>query len=53
MHAAYVDSVAAALHPVFLAAGFISVIAFFFALLLREVPLRVREPNTGAVAESA
>jgi EmrB/QacA subfamily drug resistance transporter len=53
VHTAYIDSFAAALHPVFLAAAVISVIAFFFALLLREVPLRSREPNTGAVPESA
>lgn len=53
VHAAYVDGVSAALHPVFIAAGAISVVAFLLALLLREVPLRTREPNTGAVAESA
>jgi len=52
-HLAYVDGVAAALHPVFIAAGAISVIAFLFTLLLREVPLRTREPNTGAVPEGA
>jgi EmrB/QacA subfamily drug resistance transporter len=53
VHKAYVGGVAAALHPVFLTAAVVSVVAFVFALLLREVPLRVREPNTGAVAESA
>ena len=41
-HAAVADSYAAALHPVFLTAAAISVVAFALTWLLREVPLRVR-----------
>jgi EmrB/QacA subfamily drug resistance transporter len=53
VHAAYVDGFAAALQPVFLSAAIISVVAFLLSLLLREMPLRQRQANAGAVAESA
>ncbi|HEX3807094.1 MAG TPA: MDR family MFS transporter [Gaiellaceae bacterium] len=39
-HAAYEDAFAAALHPVFLTAAGISLLAFALTFLLREVPLR-------------
>ena len=38
-HSAFADAVAAALHPVFLVAGVVSVLAFALTWLLREVPL--------------
>jgi hypothetical protein len=40
IHAPYVESFAAALHPVFLAASAISLVAFGLSWLLRDVPLR-------------
>jgi MFS family permease len=40
-HSAYTHAFAAALHPVFLTAAVISVVAFALTWLLREVPLRV------------
>ncbi len=40
LHALYVAAVAAALHPVFLTAAGVSVVAFGLTWLLREVPLR-------------
>ena len=40
VHAAYEQAFAAALHPVFLMAGGVSVLAFALAWLLRDVPLR-------------
>jgi EmrB/QacA subfamily drug resistance transporter len=52
-HSAYVHSFAAALHPVFLTAAVISAFAFALTWLLREVPLRTRDPNPGAVPERA
>ena len=39
-HAAFADAVAAALHPVFIVAGTVSLIGFGLTWLLREVPLR-------------
>jgi MFS family permease len=39
-HAAFADAVAAALHPVFIVAGTVSLIGFALTWLLREVPLR-------------
>jgi MFS family permease len=39
-HAAFADAFAAALHPVFLTAAAISIVAFALTWLLREVPLR-------------
>jgi EmrB/QacA subfamily drug resistance transporter len=39
-HQAYADAVATALHPVFLVAGAISIVAFLLTWLLREVPLQ-------------
>jgi EmrB/QacA subfamily drug resistance transporter len=53
VHTAYVDGFSAALHPVFLAAAAVCVVAFLFSLRLHEVPLRERQANTGAVAENA
>ena len=47
-HAAFADAFAAALHPVFLTAAAISVVAFGLTWLLREVPLRkVLRPGEG------
>jgi EmrB/QacA subfamily drug resistance transporter len=40
-HSAFADAFSAALHPVFLTAGGISLLAFALTWLLREVPLRV------------
>jgi EmrB/QacA subfamily drug resistance transporter len=39
-HQAFADAVATALHPVFLVAGAVSILAFALTWLLREVPLR-------------
>jgi EmrB/QacA subfamily drug resistance transporter len=39
-HHAYADAVATALHPVFLVAGGVSILAFALTWLLREVPLQ-------------
>jgi EmrB/QacA subfamily drug resistance transporter len=39
-HQAFADAVATALHPVFLVAGGISIVAFLLTWLLREVPLQ-------------
>ncbi len=50
-HSAFADAFAAALHPVFLTATAISVVAFAFTWLLREVPLRVRQPGPGEAVE--
>jgi len=41
-HQAFADAVAAALHPVFLVAGAVSILAFALAWLLREVPLKTQ-----------
>jgi EmrB/QacA subfamily drug resistance transporter len=49
---AYVGGVSAALHPVFIVAAGVSIVAFLLSLMLREIPLRAREPNLGAVPES-
>lgn len=40
LHRAYVDAIAASLHPVFVVASVIAVVAFLLTWLLREVPLR-------------
>jgi EmrB/QacA subfamily drug resistance transporter len=39
-HQAFADAVATALHPVFLVAGGVSILAFLLTWLLREVPLQ-------------
>jgi MFS family permease len=49
-HGAFADAYAAALHPVFLTAAGISIVAFGLTWLLREVPLQVR-PRTGEGVE--
>jgi MFS family permease len=41
-HQAFADAVATALHPVFLVAGAVSIVAFALTWLLREVPLQGR-----------
>ena len=41
-HQAFADAFAAALHPVFLVAGAVSLLAFALTWLLREVPLRTK-----------
>jgi EmrB/QacA subfamily drug resistance transporter len=41
-HAAFADAFAAALHPVFLVAAGVSLLAFALTWLLREVPLRTK-----------
>ena len=41
-HHAFADAVAVALHPVFLVAGGVSILAFALAWLLREVPLKTQ-----------
>jgi hypothetical protein len=40
LHHAYVQAIAAALHPIFVAASGIAIFAFLLTWLLREVPLR-------------
>ncbi len=48
-HAAFADAFAAALHPVFLMAACVSVLAFALTWLLREVPLRTKAKPGEAV----
>jgi MFS family permease len=48
---AFEAAFAAALHPVFLTAGAISILAFALTFLLREVPLR-RQPHLSEVLET-
>jgi EmrB/QacA subfamily drug resistance transporter len=53
-HAAFTEAFAAALHPVFLTAAGISVLAFALTWLLREVPLRVAvKPGEGVEPQRA
>jgi hypothetical protein len=49
-HAAFADAFAAALHPVFITAAGIGVLAFVLTWFLREVPLRTR-PHAGEGVE--
>jgi EmrB/QacA subfamily drug resistance transporter len=49
-HRAFADAVAAALHPVFLVAGFVSLLAFALAWLLREVPLKTQTGTGDAIS---
>jgi EmrB/QacA subfamily drug resistance transporter len=49
-HRAFADAVAASLHPVFLVAGVVSLVAFALTWLLREVPLRTRMQPGDAVS---
>ncbi|HZR96544.1 MAG TPA: MDR family MFS transporter [Gaiellaceae bacterium] len=59
VHTAYIDAVAAALHPVFVVASIVAVFAFAMTWLLREIPLRAAtRPTDGqefapAAAEEA
>ena len=46
-HHAFADAVATALHPVFLVAGGVSILAFVLTWLLREVPLQGRSQQVG------
>jgi hypothetical protein len=46
VHKAYIDAVAASLHPVFVTAAGIAVFAFLLTWLLREVPLRTTSRAT-------
>jgi EmrB/QacA subfamily drug resistance transporter len=48
-HAAFADAFSAALHPVFLMAAGVSVLAFLLTWLLREVPLRTTAKPSEAV----
>jgi EmrB/QacA subfamily drug resistance transporter len=52
-HNAFAEAVAAALHPVFLTAAAISLLAFGLAWLLRDVPLRREVKVAEAMAEAA
>jgi MFS family permease len=49
-HSAFADAFSVALHPVFLTAAVISLLAFGLTWFLREVPLKVR-PHTGEGVE--
>jgi EmrB/QacA subfamily drug resistance transporter len=52
-HQAFAAAVATALHPVFLVAGVVSLLAFALAWLLREVPLRTQSrPDEATEAPS-
>jgi EmrB/QacA subfamily drug resistance transporter len=51
-HRAFAESVAAALHPVFLVAGFVSLLAFALAWLLREVPLKTQIGTSDVVPDA-
>jgi predicted MFS family arabinose efflux permease len=48
-HQAFADAVAVSLHPVFLVAGAVSILAFALALLLRDVPLNTETRSDDAV----
>jgi hypothetical protein len=54
IHEAYVAAYAAALHPVFLTASGVMLIAFGLSWMLRDVPLRetAGQPETEAPTES-
>ena len=49
-HAAFADAFAAALHPVFIVAAGVSVLAFALTWLLREVPLRTKAKTGEAIS---
>jgi hypothetical protein len=51
LHTAYVDAVAASLHPVFVVAAVISAGAFVLTWFLHEVPLR--QTTRSAAADAA
>jgi EmrB/QacA subfamily drug resistance transporter len=55
VHAAYTTAITNALHPVFLSAAGLAVVAFVLTWFLREVPLRAtaQAPNVGAGFEPA
>jgi hypothetical protein len=59
VHGAYVDAVAASLHPVFVVAAIVAVFSFAMTWFLREVPLRATSRPTdgqefaGTAAEEA
>jgi predicted MFS family arabinose efflux permease len=48
-HAAFADAFAAALHPVFLVAAGVSILAFGLTWLLRDVPLRTKSKPVEAI----
>ena len=52
-HDAFVYAVSAALHPVFIVAAGVSVFAFLFTWLLRDVPLRVAVQPGSAIPAPA
>jgi EmrB/QacA subfamily drug resistance transporter len=52
VHTPYIEAFAAALHPVFVVAAFISFSAFVMTWALREVPLRGQTARTEGVGES-
>jgi hypothetical protein len=52
-HQAFADAVATALHPVFLVAGFVSLLAFALTWLLREVPLQTKASAADAAPVAA
>ena len=47
------DALSIALHDVFLMATFVAIVAFCFALFLKEIPLRKRQQIVVAAAEPA
>ena len=49
VHGAFADAVAASLHPVFIVASVVSLVAFALTWLLREVPLQTETHRTDAV----
>jgi EmrB/QacA subfamily drug resistance transporter len=52
-HAAFADAFAAALHPVFLVAAGVSLLAFALTWLLRDVPLRTKAKTGDAIQPPA
>jgi EmrB/QacA subfamily drug resistance transporter len=52
LHHAYVDAVAAALHPVFLAAAAVMLVGFALTWLLKDVPLRTTAATENARSAS-
>jgi len=53
LHDAYAHAIAASLHPVFVTAAVLAVVAFLLTWLLREVPLRTTSRATAGAAAAA
>ncbi len=52
-HSAFADAVAAALHPVFIVAGVVSLLAFALTWLLHDVPLKTQTSSATATEQAS